>query len=167
MHDSVRSRRCGRLPRRKTLLALAARAALGLASAVRPSRGPAPKRPSGRAAKEVADLRGQVAFLLASPRRRHRPWRTRTTRRAGADADGRIEFLFLDRDAPRQLSGVAAAWPGRRDAAARAAPGVSALLAAAPLSDAEFVRAVQGVYDWSRTQDPECRHYVRPAQHHR
>jgi hypothetical protein len=134
----------------------AARAALGLASAARPARETAPAA-AARLEKENADLRGQLAYVSN---------RLGTaTGRGGrdfppcwADADGRVEFLFAIETRPGEVV-VTPAWPPRRDAAARALPGI-AELTAAPLSNAQFLRAVQGLFDWSRAQDPECRHYV-------
>jgi hypothetical protein len=107
--------------------------------------------------KENANLRGQVAYLanrLAS-----------TTGHGGrdfppcwADEAGRIEFLFAIETRPGEVV-VVPAWPPRRQATARALPGVDELTAA-PLSNPEFVRLVQPLLDWSRAQKPECRHYV-------
>jgi len=136
--------------------AAAARAALGLASAARPAQEPASET-AGRLAKENADLRGQLAFVSN---------RLGTATGHGgrdfppcwADAGGRIEFLFAIEVRPGEVV-VTPAWPARREAEARALPGVADLVAG-PMSNAQFLRGVQGVFDWSHGQDPECRHYV-------
>lgn len=104
---------------------------------------------------ENADLRGQVAFL-----------KNRLDARGGrdyppcwADESGKVEFLFSVETLP-DLVTVAPAWPAHRDAAARAMPGIEEVLAG-PYSNHAFVSKIQGIFNWSRTQDPECRHYVR------
>jgi hypothetical protein len=134
----------------------AARVALGLAAGARPA-ALSPSEAVARAEKESADLRGQVAFLAnrlgAAGGRGGRDFPP-----CWAEEDGRVEFLFAIETRPGAVV-VTPAWPPRRDAAARALPGVGALVGA-PLSNAEFLRAVQGVFDWSRGQKPECRHYV-------
>ncbi len=105
--------------------------------------------------KENSDLRGQVAFL-----------KNRLDARGGrdyppcwADEAGKVEFLFSI-----ELRGdgvlISRAWPERRASDAAALPGVSDALAKAHLQS-EFPAKVQAIFDWSRRQDPECRHYVQ------
>jgi len=105
--------------------------------------------------KENADLRGQVAFL-----------KNRLDARGGrdyppcwADESGKVEFLLSVEIRP-DLVVVAPAWPAHREAAARALPGIEEALAG-PHSNQAFVSKIQGIFNWSRTRDPECRHYVR------
>jgi hypothetical protein len=105
--------------------------------------------------KENADLRGQVAFL-----------KNRLDARGGrdyppcwADESGKVEFLFSVEVRPDAVV-VASAWPAHREAAARALPGIDDVLAG-PHSNQAFVSKIQGIFNWSRTRDPECRHYVR------
>ena len=136
---------------------VAARAVLGLPSAAHPVH-ESTAQAAARLDKENADLRGQLAWLSnrlgAATGHGGRDFPP-----CWADAGGRIEFLFAIEMRPGEVV-VAPAWPARRDAAARALPGVADLLGA-PLSNAQFLHAVQGVFDWSRAQDPECRHYVQ------
>lgn len=105
--------------------------------------------------KENTDLRGQVAFL-----------KNRLDARGGrdfppcwADETGKVEFLFAIEIRPDTIV-VTPAWPARREAAAKALPGISEMLAG-PYSHQDFVRNVQGIFNWSKKQDPECRHYVQ------
>lgn len=105
--------------------------------------------------KENSDLRGQVAFL-----------KNRLDARGGrdyppcwADESGKVEFLFAIEVRPDSVS-VSPAWPARREAAARALPDIETLLAG-PHSNQTFISKVQGVFTWSKAQDPECRHYVQ------
>lgn len=105
--------------------------------------------------RENSDLRGQVAFL-----------KNRLDARGGrdyppcwADETGKVEFLF---SVELKLDSVAVtpAWPPGREAAARALPGMVEILAG-PHSTQDFVSRIQGIFNWSRHQDPECRHYVQ------
>lgn len=105
--------------------------------------------------RENSDLRGQVAFL-----------KNRLDARGGrdyppcwADETGKVEFLFSVELKPDTVV-VTPAWPPRREAAARALPGMAELLAG-PHSNQDFVNRIQGIFNWSRQQDPECRHYVQ------
>jgi hypothetical protein len=133
------------------------RAASGAAAASTAKAGVAAAESAALAEKENANLRGQVAFLanrLAAATghggRDYPPcW---------ADEGGRIEFLFAVETRPGEVV-VVPAWPPRRQSAARALPNVDELTSA-PLSNAEFARLVQPLLEWSRTQKPECRHYV-------
>lgn len=105
--------------------------------------------------KENSDLRGQVAFfkkrLDARGGRDYPPcW---------ADESGKVEFLFAIDLRPDSVV-VTPAWPAKREADANALPGISIALAEAH-SYSRFVSAIQGVFNWSKTQDPECRHYVQ------
>lgn len=105
--------------------------------------------------KENSDLRGQVAFL-----------KNRLDARGGrdyppcwADESGKVEFLFSVEVKP-DLVVVTPAWPPRREAAARALPGMADVLEG-PRSNQDFVSRIQGIFNWSKNQDPECRHYVQ------
>jgi hypothetical protein len=108
-----------------------------------------------KVSKDNSDLRGQVAFL-----------KNRLDARGGrdfppcwADETGKVEFLFAVDIKPDSIV-VTPAWPTRRDAAAHALPGIDAVLAA-PHSHANFPTSIQGIFNWSKAQDPECRHYVQ------
>lgn len=108
-----------------------------------------------RIKKENSDLRGQVAFL-----------KNRLDARGGrdyppcwADESGKVEFLFSVDVKPDSIV-VNPAWPPRRDDAARALPGMDDVLAG-PHSNLTFVNRIQGLFNWSKNQDPECRHYVQ------
>lgn len=105
--------------------------------------------------KENSDLRGQVAFL-----------KNRLDARGGrdyppcwADEAGKVEFLFSVEVRPDSVV-VTPAWPTRRESAARALPGIDAVLTG-PHSNQVFMSKIQGIFNWSKTQDPECRHYVQ------
>ena len=105
--------------------------------------------------EENSDLRGQVAFL-----------KNRLDARGGrdfppcwADETGKVEFLFLVEVTPDSVV-VTPAWPTRRETVARALPGIAEILAG-PQSNQTFVNRIQGVFNWSKSQDPECRHYVQ------
>lgn len=105
--------------------------------------------------KENSDLRGQVAFL-----------KKRLDARGGrdyppcwADESGKVEFLYAIELRSDSVV-VTPAWPAKREADAKALPGLSTTLAA-PHPYSNFVSAIQGVFNWSKAQDPECRHYVQ------
>ena len=105
--------------------------------------------------KENSDLRGQVAFL-----------KNRLDARGGrdfppcwADESGKVEFLFAVETRPDSVV-VTPIWPARRETAARALPGMEEVLAGAHSNHA-FVTSIQGIFNWSKKQDPECRHYVQ------
>lgn len=105
--------------------------------------------------KENTDLRGQVAFLKnrldADGGRDYPPcW---------ADESGKVEFLFSVEVRPDSVV-ITPAWTARREAAAKALPGIEEVLAG-PHSHQAFVSKIQGIFNWSRAQDPECRYYVR------
>jgi hypothetical protein len=104
--------------------------------------------------KENSDLRGQVAFL-----------KNRLDARGGrdfppcwADENGKLEYLFSIEVKPDSVS-VSPAWPQRREAAALALPEIAKLLEG-PHSNKAFGNNIQGIFNWSKKQDPECRHYV-------
>lgn len=105
--------------------------------------------------KENSDLRGQVAFL-----------KKRLDARGGrdyppcwADESGKVEFLFSIELRSDSVM-LTQAWPAKRDADARALPGITTALADAH-SYSRFPAAIQSVFGWSKAQDPECRHYVQ------
>jgi len=105
--------------------------------------------------KENSDLRGQVAFL-----------KNRLDARGGrdfppcwADEAGKVEFLFTV-ELKTDSVVVTPAWPPRREVAAKELPGVDVILAG-QLSNQRFVSGIQGIFSWSKRQNPECRHYVQ------
>lgn len=108
----------------------------------------------GAIRKENSDLRGQVAYLKNRLEARGgRDWPP-----CWADESGAIQFLFTVDLSPDRIT-LTPAWPPTRDADAKALPGIDDLLAK-PLSHAEFQANVQGVFDWSKRHDPQCRHFV-------
>ena len=55
-----------------------------------------------------------------------------------------------------------AGWPAERDREAAAIPGVTALVGQGrPVAVAQFLAQARPVYEWSRDQVPECRHYAQ------
>jgi len=106
------------------------------------------------AKKENADLRGQVAFF----KRRLEARGGRDFPPCWASESGSPEFLFSVELTP---SGVmtSPSWPVHREADARALPGLEAALQSPQTLDS-FVRSVQGIFNASKTADPQCRHYV-------
>lgn len=105
--------------------------------------------------KENSDLRGQVAFL-----------KNRLDARGGrdyppcwADENGKVEFLFSIEVRPDSVA-LLPAWPARRESAAKAIPGIDAVLSGPHLNQS-FVSKIQSIFNWSKKQDPECRHYVQ------
>lgn len=105
--------------------------------------------------KENSDLRGQVAFL-----------KNRLDARGGrdfppcwADESGKVEFLFAIELQSDSID-VVPAWPARRQSDAQLLPAVSEIVAS-PLTHAGFAERMKGILDWSKRQDPQCRHYVR------
>ena len=105
--------------------------------------------------KENSDLRGQVAFL-----------KNRLDARGGrdfppcwADESGKVDFLFAIETRPDSVV-VTPIWPPRREEAARALPRMEEVLAGT-LSNHGFVSSIQGIFNWSKKQNPECRHYVQ------
>ena len=104
--------------------------------------------------KEVDGLRGQVAFLKNRlDANGGRDWPP-----CWADQNGKVQFLF-NVELRSDTVTLTKAWPPEREADARALPDIDALLAAA-LSHADFQSRVQGIFDWSKRQNPQCRHYV-------
>jgi hypothetical protein len=109
----------------------------------------------GTIARENSDLRGQVAFL-----------KHRLDARGGrdfppcwADETGKVEFLFALETKSDSVT-ITQSWPERRAASARALPGISEALNG-PHTHRDFPARVQALFNWSKTQDPECRHYVQ------
>lgn len=105
--------------------------------------------------RENSDLRGQVAFM-----------KNRLDARGGrdfppcwADEGGKIEFLFSIEMKPDSVL-VTPAWPAKREAAAHGLPGIAEVLAG-PYSNQSFISNIQGVFNWSKNQNPECRHYIQ------
>lgn len=105
--------------------------------------------------KENADLRGQVAFL-----------KNRLDARGGrdfppcwADESGKVEFLFVVELQPESIS-ILRSWPARRESDAQMLPGISEILAG-PVGHASFAERMKGILDWSKRQDPQCRHYIQ------
>ncbi|WP_146204314.1 hypothetical protein [Massilia glaciei] len=109
----------------------------------------------GILAKENSDLRGQVAFL-----------KHRLDARGGrdfppcwADETGKVEFLFALETKSGSVT-ISPAWPERREASARALPGINEALGG-PHAHQDFPSQVRALFNWSKAQSPECRHYVQ------
>lgn len=103
---------------------------------------------------ENSDLRGQVAYLTnrlnGRGGRDHPPcW---------ADESGKVEYLFSIDLQPDSVL-VTSAWPEHRGADALGLPGIEEALAQ-PQTLEVFLDRIQGIYNWSKSHDPECRHYV-------
>ena len=106
--------------------------------------------------KENSDLRGQVAFLKnrldARGGRDHPPcWADEKT--------GKVEYLFSIEVSNNAVAVSPAKWTTRRATEAKELPGIEAVLAG-PHSNEAFVNKIQGIFNWSKAQNPECRHYV-------
>ena len=133
--------------------ALAAAAAASAGAANLPTIAPASPE---ALRKDNTDLRGQLAFLKnkldAKGGRDYPPcW---------ADENGKVEFLLAVEARPDSVA-VSPAWPTHRETQARALPGMAAVLAGGAVPLAEFGNRIQGIYRWSQTQNPQCRHYVQ------
>ena len=104
--------------------------------------------------KENSDLRGQVAFF----KRRLEARGGRDYPPCWATESGSPEYLFSVELTPSGVQ-VTPSWPARREADAKALPGIEGALQS-PVSMETFVRNIQGVFNASKTADPQCRHYV-------
>lgn len=106
------------------------------------------------AMKENSDLRGQVAFF----KRRLEARGGRDYPPCWATESGSPEYLFSIELTPTGVQ-VKPSWPASREADAKALPGMDdALQSLVPM--VAFVRNVQGIFNASKTADPQCRHYV-------
>jgi hypothetical protein len=113
------------------------------------------KMSPGALKKENADLRGQLAYvsrqLNAKGGLDHAPcW---------ADENGKIEYLFTVETRPDGYL-VHKAWLPHREQEARALPGIDKALSGGVMSALAFAAAMQPILNWSKRQDPECRHFV-------
>lgn len=106
------------------------------------------------AMKENSDLRGQVAFF----KRRLEARGGRDYPPCWATESGSPEYLFSVELTPTGVQ-VKPSWPASREADAKALPGMADALQS-PVSMTDFVRNVQGIFNASKTADPQCRHYV-------
>lgn len=104
--------------------------------------------------KENSDLRGQVAFF----KRRLEARGGRDFPPCWATESGSPEFLLSVELTPAGVM-VQPAWPARREADARALPGIDLALQSSVSLDV-FVRNIQGIFNGSKVADPQCRHYV-------
>jgi hypothetical protein len=102
-----------------------------------------------------SDLRGQVAFL-----------KNRLDARGGrdyppcwVDESGKVEFLFSVNLCPNAVV-VTPAWPAKREAEAMSLPGINEILAESH-SYQNIPARFQGIFNWSKNHDPQCRHYVQ------
>lgn len=75
-----------------------------------------------------------------------------------ADANGRPEYIFVTTLLPDSIV-VDRVWPAHRDAEARAIPGVLELTDKTH-SKISFARYAFPILNWSKDQQPECRHFV-------
>lgn len=106
------------------------------------------------AMKENSDLRGQVAFF----KRRLEARGGRDYPPCWATESGSPEYLFSLELTPIGVQ-VKPSWPASREADAKALLGIDNALQSPVPMDA-FVRNIQGVFNASKTADPQCRHYV-------
>lgn len=107
---------------------------------------------------ENADLRGQLLYasrqLNAKGGLDHAPcW---------ADEQGKIEFLFNVETRPGGFV-VSKGWLPHREQAARALPGIDQAISDSNVSPTTFASNMQPILNWSKKQDPECRHFVHLA----
>jgi hypothetical protein len=105
--------------------------------------------------RENSDLRGQLAYvsrqLNAKGGLDHAPcW---------ADEKGKIEYLFTVETRPDGYL-VHKAWLPHREQDARALPGIDHALSENVMSAPTFAATMQPVLNWSKKQEPECRHFV-------
>lgn len=73
--------------------------------------------------------------------------------------DGKVEFLFSVTLYEDNID-VVPAWPKHRENAARKLPNLNNIIANHH-SFSTFSNQVTPILNWSKQQDPECRHYVR------
>jgi regulator of replication initiation timing len=105
--------------------------------------------------KENSDLRGQLAYVTRQLNAKggldHAPcW---------ANEKGKIEYLFNVETRPDGFV-VSKGWLPHREQAARALPGISEALSGGTMSYSSFSSRMQPILNWSKKQDPECRHFV-------
>jgi hypothetical protein len=104
--------------------------------------------------KRLEDTLGQVKYLTDKYKLRgvdHPPcW---------VDSSGRIEYLFTVDTRPNGFM-VSKAWLPHREQDAQALPNIAQALAASTVSTSTFFSAMQPILNWSKKQDPECRHFV-------
>jgi hypothetical protein len=106
--------------------------------------------------KENADLRGQMANLR---NRANAVGRGLDHPPCWADEGGKTEYLFNVEIGPKVVVVTPAPWTERRRQDAAKIPGVAELLAG-PLSYERFSAAAKPILDLSKSQNPECRHFV-------
>lgn len=106
---------------------------------------------------ELEKLRGQIQYFTNRDKFRgldHPPcW---------ADANGKIEYLFTVETRPDGFI-TTKAWPANREQDARSLPNIDQALIAGIVNRATFAATMQPILDWSKKQDPECRHFVHLA----
>ncbi|GIZ51098.1 hypothetical protein [Noviherbaspirillum aridicola] len=105
--------------------------------------------------RENTDLRGQLAYLTRQLNRKggvdHPPcW---------PDENGKIEFLINVETRPDGYV-VSKAWLPHREQEARSLPGLEQAISSGFLTPANFAAAMQPILNWSKKQDPQCRHFV-------
>ena len=114
----------------------------------------ADKNSPGAMKAEIEKLRGQVQYFTNRgkfPGLDHPPcW---------ADANGKIEYLFTVETRPEGFV-ANKAWPVNRDQDARSLPNIDKALSPGVMNTASFFVAMKPFLDWSKQQDPECRHFV-------
>lgn len=110
-------------------------------------------------AKDNQNLRGQVAFMGKQVAA------IKGTKGFGfppcwVDAEGRVQRLFIVEVSEQGLV-VRPGWPQERTEDANNLPNISAALAnGSAQSISSFRGGVTPILDWSKRQDPECRHYA-------
>jgi hypothetical protein len=103
---------------------------------------------------ENEKLRGQIQYFTNRDKLRgldHPPcW---------ADTNGKIEFLFNVETRPDGFI-TTKAWPANRELEARSLPNLDGTLSSGLMTPTAFSAAMQPILDWSKQQEPECRHFV-------
>lgn len=111
-------------------------------------------RSAGTLIAENEKLRGQIQYFTNRGDLRgldHPPCWT--------DANGKIEFLFKVETRPDGFN-TTKAWPINREQDALSLPNIEQALVSGPSKVAGFSAVMQPILDWSKAQNPECRHFV-------
>lgn len=103
---------------------------------------------------EIDKLRGQIQYFTNRDKFRgldHPPcW---------ADENGKIDYLF---SVETRSDGFVTTkgWPQSREQDARALPSIAQALSDGSVNAAAFSASMKPILDWSKNQNPQCRHFV-------
>ena len=105
--------------------------------------------------KELADAKGQLAYLSRQINAKggldHAPcW---------ADENGKIEYLFTVETRPEGFV-ISKGWLLHREQDTKALPGIEQALTSGIQPKASFSANMLPILNWSKKQNPECRHFV-------